>query len=134
MKNEISFPNLYERDVSVPGDPIHRVCRLKIITYDEFKEWFDEHVEPVNKLLSEGVEVYYDIDEQDGYFWHERKYLESEKKALLINITEIKKETAEDVLNDLVSAFKGFPDLKNYDGELYKLHERAKAVLGESEL
>lgn len=66
--------------------------------------WFNDKVEPINKMLSEGVEVFVpkDFKDPDGGFWGKNKQSFDTHKALLINIQPIKKETAEDVLRDIL--------------------------------
>ena len=67
-------------------------------------EWFHQEVEPINKILAEGVEVSGDVDDFSMSEWRSTKgrgYENNTHKALLINIQPIKKDTAEDVLRDL---------------------------------
>jgi hypothetical protein len=70
--------------------------------------WFNVHIEPINKMLEAGVEVYQersfaetiwdtDPDANNMNFTH---------KALLINIEPIKQETAADVLRDIMYALE----------------------------
>lgn len=90
--------------------------------------WFEEHVEPINKMLAEGVEVAGDEVDKDTWIWGSH-YMDDgcEKKALLINIQPIKKETAEEVLRDYIKWHTEKPDTIDITDELAK---RAKAVLG----
>jgi hypothetical protein len=92
-------------------------------------EWFDQHVAPLNDLLANGVEVV-----QDHTFsktiWDSKpgSSLEATHKALLIGITPIKKDTAEDVLRELS------PLIDIYLGFEYKeLKRRVKVILNEEE-
>ena len=94
---------------------------------------WDTHVEPVNKMLSEGVEV-------DGV-WDTTNIPDivcrfgttednPTHKALLIQIEPIKKETAEEILAELIDRYH--PD--DYDGtdkSFFELITRAKKVLGD---
>ena len=92
----------------------------------EFDEWFDKHVEPINKMLEEGVEVYNDETLSDTIWAYDMRpefVKDQTRKALLINIQPIVKETAEDVLSDILNA--------DWDDLGSDLHDRAKAVLGE---
>lgn len=92
-------------------------------------EWFHNNVEPMNKMLSEGVEVYGE-DNCSGNIWAQECQLTNHKlKALLINIQPIKKETAEDVLRDWIK----FTDRSTHPtGDQWKIRERAKAVLSDA--
>lgn len=93
--------------------------------------WFRRNVEPVNKMLSEGVEVY-SYENESG--WVVRELNNSgdlEEKALLINIQPIVRETAEDVLRDYLeteeeSIRKNGP---YHNSPFTQIIERAKAVL-----
>lgn len=75
----------------------YSVTRSGVWTVDEFESWFTTHVEPINKLLSEGVEVVGYI--KPGRIWQEKEYHDDTvtHKALLINIQPIKQETAEEL-------------------------------------
>lgn len=89
-------------------------------------EWFDKHVEPINKMLSEGVEVY-GFQGPEGYAMEQFHSKETDThKGILINIEPIKKETAEDVLRDIVRDCDnaGIESMEDY-------YNRAKKVLGE---
>ena len=89
----------------------------------EFDEWFDKHVEPINKMLEEGVEVYNDETLSDTIWAYDMRpefVKDQTRKALLINIQPIVKETAEDVLRDILNA--------DWDDLGSDLHDRAKAV------
>lgn len=91
-----------------------------------FNKWFTEEVEPINKMLSEGVEVY---NTDSGYGWADTLEVRAVRKATLINIQPIKKETAEDVLRDIVN--KWWKDREKSCPELDEYEARAKAVLDE---
>ena len=89
-------------------------------------EWFDEFVEPINKMLSEAVQVYGYIEDGKPKYYSSYTWGDSikESKALLINIQPIKKETAEDVLREISKMEEGqyvYPSLL----------KRVKAVLDE---
>jgi len=90
-------------------------------------EWFNENVEPINKMLSEGVEV--NCIQSNDNVWYYRDNINNlhsvTQKAFLINIEPIKKENAKDVLRDYIRA---------YDGEVMdcgeiELYNRARKVL-----
>lgn len=89
-----------------------------------FDNWFEEHVEPVNKILENSAEVYGSIcGKADRWSMFEKPHKKSPHthKALLINIEPIKKDAAEDVLRDLLASEEIFMSVD--------LYERAKAVL-----
>lgn len=96
-----------------------------------FTKWFDENIEPINRALDEAVKVYahkaFETDEEGNvYYWGKDPSVGDKYKALLINIEPIKKETAEDVLRDIVEDNY----LNKRHDEIYKdLKKRAKAVL-----
>jgi len=81
----------------------------------------------VNKMLSEGVEVYGN-DTQFDIIKNPRPDAINgcTHKALVINIEPIVRETAEDVLRAYIKAWEGGPDFPGKE-----LVERAKAVLNE---
>ena len=100
--------------------------------HDKIDRWFDEHVEPVNKMLAEGVEVWgYPPSEsaKEDHIWGVQKDEHLTHKALLINIQPIKKETAEDVLKELV---QNWSRTSGTDCDIGRLVDKAKAVLDET--
>ena len=99
-------------------------------TKSELANWFDQKVEPINKMLSEGAEVYSFDPPKTSTRWspqwgHDES--EFDHKGLLINIQPIKKETAEDVLKALIDYEDNIPDAMKPEYE--SIYERAKAVL-----
>jgi len=91
------------------------------------QDWLDflDHIEDFNNILSEGVEVYGKKDywSVNNCFQYTTGKLLDTQKALLINIKPIKKETAEDVLRDLIN-------LEDYSQRCtLPLIKRAKALL-----
>ena len=101
-----------------------------LFTADAFNLWFDTHVEPINKMLSEGQDAWCNSVGLCAEEWtFTRKKHDCNNpiyKALLINIEPIKKETAEDVLRDVVSQWHS-------GGFTVETIERAKRVFGESD-
>jgi len=103
---------------------------------DEFHIWFASEVEPINKILSDGVEVkcgeWRDGQKSSKLGWvAEEKHIESNGRThigLLINRQPNKKETEKDVLRDLVKIYKS-GQLGNKSKEII---ERAKAILEKS--
>lgn len=101
----------------------------------QLSQWFKENVDPVNKLLSEGVEVVGKVKNIDGGLTNKKYWCATQIQntnethtGLLINIQPIKKETAEDVLKDLI---KTDPMSANTgcDEWVVGLVERARKVL-----
>lgn len=83
-----------------------------------------EQIDKVNVILAEGVEVYY---ASAGMWDSSEKPRDTTSKALLINIQPIKKETAEDVLRDMLNQWNSHSGYCLPPG----IKERAKAVLNE---
>lgn len=100
----------------------------------EFNKWFYDFVEPINKLLREGVEVKRYAENDMEWFTDNAIHCKEipSHNALLINIQPVKQETPEDVLRDICNWFE------NLDGNIkFKLTggdeqiiERAKRALG----
>ncbi len=127
MKRPHFYTNLLNGDKTI--EPV--------ITEKDFDRWFNEHVEPINRMLSEGIEVWSDDwgDFKGEHMWSDKEdscvaLNMNTHKALLINIQPLKKETAEDVLRDLVSYCEedGIPETAKCD-PTFKLYNRAKAIL-----
>jgi len=91
------------------------------------QDWFEENVEPINKILDSGVEVMADARVGSGSWFEVVPQRKQTHTALVINIQPIKKETTEDVLRDWVAA----QDDKAPKGAPSTILERAKAVLGD---
>ena len=75
------------------------------IRRQELDQWFDEHVEPINKMLDEASVVYsYRNDSKEGCWFtdFEQKKDRYKSKALLINIEPIKQRTREESLTDCI--------------------------------
>ena len=95
-----------------------------------FDIWFDEHVEPINKMLSEGVEVYGSNNRPlDG--WNQKSYESTTHKALLINIEPIKKETKGEACERLLSDWLKCAPLAKMSRNEVSIFQEAKAVLDE---
>jgi len=68
-----------------------------------YMDWFDEHVEPINSILADATEVYLRNNSIPAE-WHNVKSEGNQShKAFLIGTEPIVKETAEDVLRDIVN-------------------------------
>lgn len=96
-----------------------------------FEMWFQENVEPVNKMLSEGPQVYCAAGKElrltDVWFQGKPgKY--ATHKALLVGIQEIKPKTREEkaleLLEDIINEHDRFPH--NLSGDAV---QKAKAIL-----
>ena len=95
-----------------------------------FQDWFSENVKPINKMLSEGVEVYSTTHTGHGKTWNSAQVMDDTHTALLINIRPVKKETAEDVLREFIEEAEHWFDGNSCDIKP-SLVKRAKAALGD---
>lgn len=97
--------------------------------HDRLNMWFNDFVDPVNNILSAGVEIkgYHDkkaksefefISDWDSCFTPTHK-------ALLINIQPIKQQTREKKLEEFVELIAS--------GRLYSVVDKAKALLDSKE-
>ncbi len=91
--------------------------------------WFNEHIEPINTLLENGVEIsgFHETDFDKPFMnWSDLPYnpKHDTHSALLINVQEIKKDTAEDIIRDIVKDCdnNGIKNMETY-------YQRAKRVL-----
>ena len=99
----------------------------------DINSWFDSKVEPINKMLAEGVEIYQELKLMDS-LWDTDKdshNMKFDTKALIINIRPIKRETKEDFIRDWIAyeeceIKKSGPYVSSHIPDLIK---RAKAVL-----
>lgn len=101
-------------------------------------DWFDEHVEPLNKMLAEGVELYgSETRPLDG--WNQKSYESSTHKALLINSEPIKEKSREEKMTKLLSDIaslvhstysSSFAEPLDYE-DLKPLMKRADKLLSE---
>ena len=76
------------------------------LTYGEASDWFNKNIEPINKLLESAVEVYQWPDESSwisnfNFVSGEDVKQMCKKKALLINIEPIKKETTKPTFDEM---------------------------------
>ena len=99
---------------------------------NDFNDWFDQHVDPVNKLMREGSWAYGNYGHRDWYVGEPKK--EHTHKSFMLLPQLIAKETAEDVLRDYIKLYGPTcgDRSKNIDPECFDLYDRAKAVLAES--
>ena len=97
IKRPSFLPNPYCPDIY--PEESKRLCKL-------FHDWFDTHIKPINKMLSEGVELTGVISSQYTakplFIWNDSSV--ATHTALLINITPIKRESAEDVIREMLDA------------------------------
>ena len=119
------LPNPYCPDIY--PEESKRLCQL-------FIDWFDIHVTPINKMLSEGVEVYGSMKTKNKTWTPENNLgCLQDHKALLINIQPIKKETAEDVLRAYIKHDEMIEKRDGLNEAVKVIYERAKAILGDSD-
>lgn len=77
----------------------------------QLNKWFDQNIKPLNKLISEGLEV----QKVDGYAWDTPDKFSDKTigpithKALLIGIQPIKKETPSELIDKALKEL-GVPD------------------------
>lgn len=103
---------------------IERPGPFEVCNQESFTQWFDTHIEPINQMIEDAVEV---VGSKEWGDWTSQSLgnVSNEyrtHKALLINIEPIKKETAEDVLRDLIEYAKNNVSVR-------ELTERARKVL-----
>lgn len=107
----------------------YKIIDCSVDAQEDFNTWWKNEVEPLNDMLAQGVEVYADSFE-DNYPIYFKDRAGSGKKALLINIQEIKKESAEDVLRDFLSVYSDKGGYMNKDLDVFR--ERARRALEDS--
>ena len=88
----------------------------------KLNDWFNENVEPVNKILRNAIAV----TTANAYDWNVESAINATHKALLINIEPIKKESAKDVLEALLRI------VPRAHSEYSAVVRRAKKVLDEN--
>jgi len=64
--------------------------------------WFDEHIEPLNKLIDKDIAVTGFMEHRGNWVWSEEPSEADTHKAYLIGIEPIEKDSAEKVLRDLL--------------------------------
>ena len=96
-----------------------------------FDDWFDTHIQPINVALDEAVEVTGENYADDiGWLMGIDRDDSDTHKALLINIEPIKKETAADVLKEILrEAQSPAVDDKPFRPGMLDLLSRAQAAL-----
>jgi len=105
-----------------------------------FHKWFDSHVEPINKLIDNKVEVTAfkwednespkgtDIKENVGeWACGSGRDERSTHRAYLIDIQEIKKDSYEQICRDYVEYIDNRDNNFPFDNEI---HSRAKKLIG----
>ena len=114
-------------EIKEPMLPYRVFDDVKHIPIHHFRDWFDRAVEPINRLLREGVEV----REGKGctQVWTEYDCNDTFKTGLLINVQEIKKESAEDLLRELKDRWETNP--MDTGSIMNDWCNRAKKVLGD---
>jgi len=90
---------------------IFRYYKHELTEYaiSELNIWFDQNIEPLNEIIENAIHVKGEYrkdrafsDENGWAFDQSFATTRTTHKALLINIRPIKKETAEDVLRDII--------------------------------
>ncbi len=110
-------------------DKITKKLTVPFLSEGNFNYFWKNEVEPINKLLREGVEVYSPEKNAKSPFWStdDSKWSTGNSyKGLLINIQPIKQESAEGLLREIIEG-------DFYITEEQSFIERAKAVLERSE-
>lgn len=97
------------------------------IVLSKLDDWFDENIVPINKMLEDAVEVYGFKNENTWKIDNDNEYDGWTAKAILTNIQPIKKETAEDILRELLPALK---DLK--DAYYERVSKRIEELINET--
>lgn len=92
--------------------------------YKTLDQWFQENVEPVNKLIKGAVRV----ASANGKDWNDEPAMNLTHQAWLIGVEEIETESAEDVLRDLVENYP-LGDVFRSAREFENLKERVKRAL-----
>ena len=104
-----------------------------------FERWFEANVEPINKLLAEGVEVYANHNKASkGYAWTVEHWTDSDThKALLIGIEPIKPKTKEeralDLLREMLAEWEDAKEGVEYFFIVRHQYNELKALLSEDE-
>lgn len=120
MKLRIKFPAWVGYMTEQGTEPTYHHHQFQ----KQFENWWHREVEPINKMLSEGVEVTGCVPPgEKETLWSHKGISKDTHKALLINIQPIEKDTPEKVLRDWLKC----------SGESYEyikeLELRAKKVL-----
>lgn len=103
----------------------------KYYAYSNVMDFWNDHVQPINKMLSEGVEVYWAGNETNDSFYPIGTTLEDcdTRKGILINIEEIKPKSREENLEEFV---KSIADGKYGDINKYSYFiDKARQLLGD---
>lgn len=112
------------------------------VSREKLDQWFDNHIEPINKMLADGVEVYGYNDvsveyEGEGWCFAQSEAPNDTHKALLVDIQSIRKKSREQQLEEFVKEYQDLsksiklkPELC-YEAYYERLDEIAKALLEE---
>lgn len=96
--------------------------RASTIDWKGCIDWFYETIDPINRALDAAVEIKFRYMPNGDIV-----FSDPENKALLINVEEIKQDTAEDLLRLMIDRFH--PDDYCSDKLAFDLIKRAKALL-----
>ena len=118
-------------------DSVRSECHL-LIHINDLDEIWDTYVEPINKLLSEGVEVVGRVKNIDGGLTNKKYWCATQiencdetHKALLINITEINLKTREQKLEECLRNWVSECGIVNLNKREVQIFIEAKALLEE---
>lgn len=94
----------------------YKLTHSKVYPFEVLDQWFQENVEPVNKMLEDAVEMVGDAEDFSCGSWIRRNgqvSTDRTHKALLINIQEIKPKTREEraieLLGEIIAEHDRFP-------------------------
>jgi hypothetical protein len=105
------------------------ICDSILLTHEvsSLNSWFQENVEPVNKMLEGAVEVFTQSDPAEHTHWRGYKSKGDTHKALLINIQEIKPKTKGERAIELLRDMFECENIEPYHWE------QCEAILEETE-
>jgi hypothetical protein len=99
------------------------------LSIGQLDDWFTMYVEPLNKLIDGSVEIkccdgdWITANSCSVETWNSDDWI---KRAYLINITEIEKESAESLLRECVAEFKSYDEYHNLWNKISALLESSE--------
>ena len=99
----------------------------------DFDKWFDSEIEPLNKIL-EGAEWVHCFKDLERNCWEcdSQPHEKDTHKALLIGIEPIKRESAEEILNEILES-NMHGNIMDWDVLHEKIHRAKRALENEGE-
>jgi len=91
VMKRIEIPEFFNLIEPSPANTISNLC-----------DWFYREIEPLNKMIDEAVEVHLAISDNERLYYEPAKKKFATHKAYLIGIEEIKLDTAEDILREIL--------------------------------